>query len=191
MKAIEKAAKIIIKQQEFVMHLWMFMSVVTIASYFVIHTLWPDTDPFYPFLYGLPVVFMLSRSNKWETGFWSGFNGRETVRTSKDWNRDDMTANTMDARLEEVSYAASLEDNLPLDLILVNKRFCYQALAVLIGILIASNYVELIAGFSFLVWPFLVISVWHLGEAIGQESGFKTGWYVRPTELTEHILDDV
>ena len=182
MKAIEKAAKIIIKQQEFVMHLWMLMSVITIASYFVIHTLWPDTDPFYPFLYGLPVVFMLSRSNKWETGFWSGFNGRETVRTSKDWNRDDMKANTLDAHFEELSYAASLEDNPPLDLILGNKRYYYQALAVLIGILIASNYVELISRFSLWVWPFLVQGVWVLGQAIGQESGFKKGWFVRPDE---------
>ena len=44
MKAIEKAAKVIVKQQKFVMYVWMFMSVITIASYFVIGNLWPDTD---------------------------------------------------------------------------------------------------------------------------------------------------
>ena len=154
MKAIEKAAKVIVKQQKFVMHVWMFMSVITIASYFVIGNLWPDTDPFYPFLYGLPVVFMLSRSNKWETGFWSGFN----------------------------SIFLSPEDTIEMAIILGHKKLGYQILAVLIGILIAGNYVELISRFSLWVWPFLVQGVWVLGQAIGQESGFKKGWFVRPDE---------
>jgi hypothetical protein len=154
MKAIEKAAKVIVKQQKFVMYVWMFMSVITIASYFVIGNLWPDTDPFYPFLYGLPVVFMLSRSNKWETGFWSGFN----------------------------HISLSPEDTIEMAIILGHKKLGYQILAVLIGILIAGNYVELISRFSLWVWPFLVQGVWVLGQAIGQESGFKKGWFVRPDE---------
>ena len=174
MSVDDKAAKLIVKQQEKVMHFWIFVSVITVASYAVIGGLWPDTDPFYPFLYGIPVIFMASQTSEWSEGFWEGFYSDNQLRTSAE--------GIISRRSGEEVYASNL------GMIRDQQKFSFKMLAVLVGVLVIVSNVETISKFSFIVWLFIIIPVFYIGQFIGKEAGLKKGFQIRITGCSESII---
>ena len=171
MSVDDKAAKLIVKQQEKVMYFWIFISAITIGSYIV---LWPDLDPFYSLLYGIPVLFMTSQTSEWSEGFWQGFHSENQLRTSAE--------GIISRRSGEEVYASNL------GMIRDQQKFSFKMLAVLVGVLVIVSNVETISKFSFIVWLFIIIPVFYIGQFIGKEAGLKKGFHIRITGFSESIL---
>ena len=142
MSVDNKAAKLIVKQQEKVMYFWMFISAITIGSYIV---LWPDLDPFYSLLYGIPVLFMTSQTSEWSEGFWQGFHSENQLRTSAE--------GIISIPSGEEVYASNL------GIVKDQQKLSFKMLAVLVGVLVIVSNVETISKFSFIVWLFIIIPV--------------------------------
>ena len=171
MSVDDKAAKLIVKQQEKVMYFWMFISAITIGSYIV---LWPDLDPFYSLLYGIPVLFMTSQTSEWSEGFWQGFHSENQLRTSAE--------GIISRRSGEEVYASNL------GMIRDQQKFSFKMLAVLVGVLVIVSNVETISKFSFIVWLFITIPVFYIGQFIGKEAALKKGFHIRINGFPESIL---
>ena len=171
MSVDDKAAKLIVKQQEKVMYFWMFISAITIGSYIV---LWPDLDPFYSLLYGIPVLFMTSQTSEWSEGFWQGFHSENQLRTSAE--------GIISIPSGEEVYASNL------GMIRDQQKFSFKMLAVLVGVLVIVSNVETISKFSFIVWPFILTVIFYMGQFIGKEAALKKGFHIRITGFPESIL---